>query len=120
MARQRQGAQERHACQVAANLIKAGIGERAKAASFMTQEFNVRRQRQQAGHPARQTDIRITRAQVLACTTQASNEDIVVRQERRDQITHSFSGEVSSVMYGAKFRVSPKTRLVEHWQEIAE
>jgi hypothetical protein len=67
-----------------ANLIKAWIGERAKAASVMTQEFNVRRQRQQAGHPARQTDIRITRAQVLSCTAHASKEDIVVRQARRE------------------------------------
>jgi hypothetical protein len=113
-------ADERHACQVTGDLIKAWINDRAKVASFMTADFNQRRGRQLGGNAGRQTDIRITGAEVLSCTAHASSDGITVRQERRDQITHTSTGAVSYVMYGANFRVSPTSWLVEDWEEIAE
>ncbi len=121
-------ADERHACQIAGDLITAWIpaggAREAKVTSFMTPEFKARRQQEFAARRQQGArngnDIRITGAVVLSCTAHATGGDIVVRQERRDQITHTSSGEVSYVMYGANFRVSPKSWLVEDWQEIAE
>jgi hypothetical protein len=130
-----QSADELHACQVTSDLIAAWItdmavnqpGAEKKIASFMTDEYKARRQqqfatrRQQfAGNAGRQNDIRITGAVVLSCTAHASGGDITVRQERRDQTAHTSTGEITYVLYGANFRVSPKSWLVEDWQEIAE
>jgi hypothetical protein len=113
---------ERHACQVAGELISAWISDRPKVASFMAGEARNRYVKQLAGfsRSAPRTDIRITGAEVLSCTAHVVKDGIAVRQERRDQITYASTGKVSYVMYGATFHVSPKTWLVDDWQEIPE
>jgi len=117
-----ESADERHACQVAGELISAWISDRAKVASFMAGEARSRYVKQLAdfSRSAPRTDIRITGAEVLSCTAKNAKDDIIVRQERRDQTTSTSTGKVSYVMYGAIFHVSPKTWLVEDWQEIPE
>jgi hypothetical protein len=117
-----QSTDERHACQVAAELINAWINDRTRVVSFMATEAKDRYLQQQADFVSsgRRSDNRVTAAQVLSCSATASNNDIVVRQERRDQLPYTSTGRVGYVMYGANCRVSPKSWLVEAWQEIAE